>query len=424
MVVIQTLGEPPSMGNMILATSNCIENSKKAEIVRVEIYMKFTSMVSIIGRLYILLSVGIATLLSALMVYQAYNSNFLNSPLLKIGIAASAIAGLYGLILPTQTPLKLGIKAEALTQKYLDEIVSRKLEYRIAPNNKIEVCEIPHLIVLRKKIVYVGIALLIIDKNILAKLILSEIDVSSVNPLKRELAFWQGIASVTSNNFQFWKPFTNWYIHYLIKIIGNIDYSFNSNNVFNYYIINKLKQKEFDIFESYVRKSNHEFAILSAAQLDKYCQKMYVVGHAIFSNTELTYGTELAKYEDVCQLMNLGILNVSPEIINNGLIERLNFNPNAVIPAQLSNFQQTRIIREITKICPHIYVAKITKRKLQYLPQIPSFVVTCVQHKTYLDINERTSLIEKQLQSKINKLEGDWTIIVINSMSELSNVGY
>lgn len=418
-MVIQTLGDPPSTGSIILATNNCNENSKNAEINKVEMYMKFTNISQYFGRLYILFGILVSTLLSLLLIYQAYNSKFLNSSLLKIVIPGLAIIGFYALILPTQTPQKLGIKPNSSTQRYLDEIVNRKLEYRISPNDKIEIYEIPQWIIWRKKVVYIGVALLINDKDILAQLILNELNTSSVNPLKQELAFWQGIDSVTSNNFQFWKPFTNWYIHHLSNIADTNNSPSNISSIFNYYIINKLKQKEFDIFESYVSSSNNQVAISSAIELDKYCKKMWLAGHAILSNTELTLdNAELPKYEDVCHLGILDVVDISPEIIELGLIERTALDSYTMLPLKLNDVQYMQIAKKIAAICPHVYVTGIAKKQLQYLPQIPSFVVTCVQQKTYFDINERTHLIEKQLQSKINEMNGDWTIIVTNKKSK------
>lgn len=376
-------------------------------------------MVLIIGRLYILFNIAIATLISALIIYQAYHSNFLNSPLLKITISALAIAGSYGLILPAQTPTKFGIKPEITTQTYFDKLIKRKLEYRIAPNNKIEIYEVPHFIVFRKKIVYIGIALLTSDRNVLAKLILNKIDAPSVNPLKKELAFWQGIASVTSDNFQFWKPFTNWYIRHLKGFVSDVNCPLkHEENTFNSYITAKLQANEFDIFESYVRSKNSTF-IGEAINLDSYCKKLYIAGNAILTNKELTYGDELVKYEDVCQLANLDIINLSKKIIDNGFDERHSLNIEQVIPIQLTDTQYAQIVQIFADICPHIYIMEIAKKKLKYVPEIPSYVIKCIQQKTHFDINERTNLIQKQLQSKLNELQGDWTIVVFNNKQEL-----
>lgn len=314
-----------------------------------------TNIILIVGRLYVLFNIAIATLLSILIVYQAYHSNFLNSPLLKITISTLAIAGSYGLILPAQTPIKLGLNLDKATIIYLDELIERKLEYRIAPNDKIKIYEIPHFIVFRKKIVYIGIALLTLDRNVLAKLILNQINSPSVNPLKKELTFWQGIASVTSDNFQFWKPFTNWYIRYLKGLLQHINYSLelDEENAFKSYITTKLKSNEFDIFESYVKSKNNTF-IGEAIKLDSYCKKLYIAGNAILTNKELTYGDELVKYEDVCHLANLDIINLCQKTISNGFDERHSGNTKEVIPIQLTDIQYAQIVQIFADICPHI----------------------------------------------------------------------
>lgn len=377
--------------------------------------MNFKNIAPYIGRLYILFCVLVTTLISVLVIYQSYSSKiFRDSPLLQFGIPILTIIGLYGLILPTQKPQKLGIKPDTLTQGYLDNTVNTKLQYRIAPNNKIEVYEIPKLIIWRQKIVYIGITLLTADRDILAKHILDSINTSSVNTLKRELSFWQGIASVTSNNFQFWKTFTTWYIRCLSKFVDN-NYPPESN-IFNYYIVDKIKKKEFNIFEEYIKQnSNDKFAIIAAKQLDEYCRKMWIAAHAIITNTELTLNeAELPGYQDVSQLASLGLIGLPPEKIIDGLNERLNYDTNNTCSVQINDTQYDKIISTINKNCPHVHVNHIVKKNIQILPEIPSFIVTCTQHKSLFDINERTKLIEKQLQSIVNNLNGDWTIVVVN----------
>lgn len=378
-------------------------------------------MALILGRLYILFSVIVATLISSLMIYQAFHSKLLDSIVLKIGISSLTIIGLYSLILPTQTPSKFGVKPDVSTKNYLDKIIGKKLNYIIAPNNKIGVYEIPHLIIFRKTIIYIGIGLFKEDKNVFTKFILDKLNQSSVNPLKKELAFWQGIASVTSNNFQFWKAFTNWYINYLSKLVAKNEHcdKSNKNDDFNSYVINSIKQNKTNILETYIRKSNQEFAVNDAINLDNLCRNSYLAGYAILNEKELTYETGLTKYEDTFNLLNWDIPEILQSIIEKGLNERLNFDIKNTVTANFSDTQYAQILEQLTKISPHIDILKIDIVRLKYLPQIPTYIVFCIQKKTYFDINERSRLIEIQLQSKLNELSGDWKILVFNNKAEL-----
>ena len=355
------------------------------------------------------------------MIYQAFHSNFLNSIPLKVGISSLTIVGLYSLILPTQTPSKFGVKPDASTQNYLDNIVGKNLNYIIAPNNKIEIYEIPYFIIFHKTIVYIGIGLFKEDKNVLTKFILDALNQSSVNLLKKELAFWQGIASVTSNNFQFWKAFTNWYTNYLNKIVDKNEHfdSSSRNDDFNSYVINSIKQNKINILEAYIRKSNQELAVNNAINLDNLCRNSYLAGYAILNEKELSHETGLSKYENTFQLLNWDTPGISQSIIEKGLNERLNFDIKNTVAANFSDTQYAQIVEKLTKISPHIEILKIDKIRLEYLPQIPTYIVFCIQKKTYFDINERSRLIEIQLQSKLNELSGDWKIVVFNNKTEL-----
>lgn len=375
--------------------------------------MKF-SIAPFIGRIYILLCAIVATIISVLIIYQCYNSKlFSDSPLLKLIIPIIIITGLYGLILPTQVPHKIGITPDPITQKYLDVTTKKKLKYRIAPNDKIEVYEIPRLI-WRQKVIYIGIALLTIDQCNLANIITNTLESQSVNILRQELSFWQGVASVTTNSFQLWKPFTKWYIQYLSKFVDSIDYSFESN-IFNSYIINKIKNRELDVFEDYVRPKNKSIATLCARQLDKSCAYMWTAAYALLTDTELSVKEkQLPKYQDVCQLANLSIIeDLSPQKVINGLNERLNSNLSNTELIQLDKDQSEQICSHIVKNCPLVEVVEVTKVKLQWVTQIPSFIIICRKRKSIVDLNEHTKLIEKQLQSVANNLDGDWTILVV-----------
>lgn len=374
--------------------------------------MKF-SIAPFIGRLYILCCTICTTIVSILIIYQCYNSKlFSDSILLKIVLPIAITIGLFSLILPTQVPHKIGIAPDALIQKYLDETVGKKLRYRIAPNNKIEVYEIPKLI-WRQKIVYIGIALLTTNQCVLEDIIINALKTQQANILKRELIFWQGIESVTSNNFQLWKPFTKWYIKYLSGIVDNSNYHHESYS-FNSYIIDKIKNNEFNIFENYIRSQSKEFVSISAKNLDKICTNIWVAAHALLTNTELTINeVNLPKYQDVCQLASLGIIDLPQVQVSNGLNERLDSSYETQL-IKLSHAQRTQIYSHITKNCPHVDIIGVAKRKLQWLPEIPSFVITCRQRKSFIDFNERTCLIQKQLQIAANSLDGDWTIVVID----------
>ncbi|OKH45296.1 hypothetical protein NIES2101_26675 [Calothrix sp. HK-06] len=375
--------------------------------------MKF-SIAPFIGRLYILCCTICATIISILIIYQCYNSKlFSDSILLKIVLPLAITTGLFSLILPTQVPHKIGIVPDTLTQKYLDETVGKKLKYRIAPNNKIEIYEIPKLI-WRQKIVYIGIVFLTANQCILEDTITNAIKAQPANILKSELTFWQGIESVTSNSFQLWKPFTQWYIKYLAKLVDDSDYS-SANYVFNHYIVNKIKNKEFNIFENYIFSKNKEFASNSARELDKICASMWLAAYALLTNTALTIDElNLPKYRDVCQLASLGIIDLSPQKVINGLNERLESSSYKTQLIELDDAQRTRIYNHITENCLHVDVVGVAKRKLQWMPEVPSFIVTCRQRKSFIDFNERTRLIQKQLQIAANSLDGDWTVIVID----------
>lgn len=372
--------------------------------------MKF-SIAPFIGRLYILCCTICATIISILIIYQCYNSKlFSDSILLKIVLPLAITTGLFSLILPTQVPHKIGIVPDTLTQKYLDETVGKKLKYRIAPNNKIEIYEIPKLI-WRQKIVYIGIVLLTANQCILEDTITNAIKAQPANILKSELTFWQGIESVTSNSFQLWKPFTQWYIKYLAKLVDNDNCSYDYT--FDYYIIDRIKNNKFHIFESYV-SSREEFTNI-AKKLDKLCVRIWVAAHALLTNTELTINeVNLPKYRDVCQLASLGIIDLSPQKVINGLNERLESSSYKTQLIELDDAQRTRIYNHITENCLHVDVVGVAKRKLQWMPEVPSFIVTCRQRKSFIDFNERTRLIQKQLQIAANSLDGDWTVIVID----------
>lgn len=373
--------------------------------------MKF-NIAPFIGRIYVLCCTICAAIVSGLVAYQCYNSKLFNdSVLLKVILPVVIIAGLFSLILPTQVPHKVGIAPDALTQKYLDKTVNKKLSYRIAPNNKIEVYEIPRL-VWRQKIIYIGIALLTTNQCVLEDIIINAIKTQPGNILRRELKFWQGVESVSSNSFQLWKPFTQWYIKYLLKLVDN-DNCHPESYTFDYYIINKIKNKEFNIFENYV-SSREEFTNI-AKNLDKACTDIWVAVHALLTNTELTISeANLPKYQDICQLASLGIIDLSPQKVINGLNERLESSSYETQLIKLDDAQRTRIYNHITKSCPHVDVVEVAKRKLQWMPEIPSFVITCRQRKSFIDFNERTRLIQKQLQIAANSLNGDWTIVVID----------
>ena len=108
--------------------------------------------------------------------------------------------------------------------------------------------------------------------------------------------------------------------------------------------MDKIKKKEFNIFEEYIKQnSNDKFAIIAAKQLDEYCRKMWIAAHAIITNTELTLNeAELPGYQDVSQLASLGLIGLPPEKIIDGLgfsdsqaIRKRGLHPPALTPLRV-----------------------------------------------------------------------------------------
>ena len=377
-----------------------------------------TKFINLTG-IYIVSSFLIATALIGLFISRIYVSKLVEAPILKAIISMLVIAGVYGSILPTQIPQKVGVKPSLKLQSYLEKLVGKKLEFRITPSCDISIVESPYFILWRRQTVYIGIPLLL-DTDTAKNHIIQAIEQASVNSLRRELDFWLGIASVTSNNFQIWKPFTKWYINYLKSVNdSNLEKSTKVNNQdFKLHFLSSVQAGNTNIMTSYVKeKGKNDDLLVEASQLDSVCSNLWNTACHFYNETKgLSLTGNLPKYQELCQLVSLDLIDIPLDKLETGLAERTEKITaySKLCQVNLSEDEYIHIQQVIRDILSDVEIITIAKRELEYFPQIPSFVVVCCSKQSYLDRNEKIILIQKQLQSKINQISGDWTVIVGN----------